>query len=80
MDEFVATRFKSGDAAFILESNRVVREVRIIRCSGGMYLIRFTDSDGGIKVKEHRLFTTREEVEASIPNKKEKRSRTPYDY
>lgn len=47
----MATRFIPGDTAFILESNRVVREVRIIRYSGGMYLIRFTDSEGEIEVK-----------------------------
>lgn len=80
VDEIVATRFIPGDTAFILELNRAIREVRIIKCSGGMYLIRFTDSDGEIKVKEHRLFTIKEEAELSIPHEEEKRSRTPYDY
>ena len=52
---------KVGDTAYIVESNRYVREVEIRRCSGGMLLVRFTDTGGGIQVKAHRLFATREE-------------------
>ena len=57
---------KVGDTAYIVESNRYVREVEIRRCSGGMLLVRFTDTGGGIQVKAHRLFATREEAEKSI--------------
>ena len=57
---------KVGDTAYIVESNRFVREVEIRRCSGGMFLVRFTDTGGGIQVKAHRLFATREEAEKSI--------------
>ena len=39
-------KFKAGDKAFIVESNRWVREVKIVRVSGGMYLIRF--EGGGV--------------------------------
>lgn len=56
-------KFKAGDKAFIVESNRWIREVEIRSTAGGMYLIRFLDSGGGIKVKESRLFATREEAE-----------------
>lgn len=37
---------KPGDTAFIIEQNRLIREVEIIRYSGGLYLIRFKDSGG----------------------------------
>ena len=57
---------KVGDTAYIVESNRYVREVEIRRCSGGMFMVRFTDTGGGIQVKAHRLFATREEAEKSI--------------
>ena len=43
-----------------------MREVEIRRCSGGMFLVRFTDTDDGIQVKAYRLFATREEAEKSI--------------
>ncbi len=73
-------KFKPGDHAFILESNRIVCEVTVVRCNAGMYLFRFQNG-GGIQLKEHRLFETEEDAKASIPYKPEpKRSRTPYDY
>lgn len=73
---------KSGDMAYIVESNRIIREVVIVRCSGGMYLIRFNDTGGGIQVKKHRLFKTQEAAEQNIGIRKpeEKGNRSPYDY
>lgn len=76
---------KPGDRAFLVESNRAVREVTIVRCSGGLYLIRFNDTGGGIQVKEHRLFATREEAEQSLPEnlrpkKQNNGYKSPYDY
>ena len=74
---------KVGDTAYIVESNRYVREAEIRRCSGGMFLVRFTDSGGGIQVKAHRLFATREEAEKSIARTKEKHMdvrKNPYEY
>lgn len=73
-------KMKAGDTAFIVESNRIVREVEIKSVAGGMYLIRFKDSGGGIKVKEHRLFATREDAESSIQTKQKGRTKSPYDY
>ena len=73
------TRFKSGDKAFIVESNRFVREVEIKSCAGGLFTIKFLDTKGGIKVKEHRLFPTKEEAEQSI-HIESKLGKNPYDY
>ena len=72
-------KLKAGDTAYIIESNRIIREVEIKNCSGGMYLIRFMDTGGGIKVKEHRLFVSRDEAEASISTGV-KVKKSPYDY
>lgn len=70
---------KVGDTAYIVESNRYVREVEIRRCSGGMFMVRFTDTGGGIQVKAHRLFAAREEAEKSIEESMEKEvQRNPY--
>ena len=41
-----------------------------------MYGIK--DNDGGIKLKEHRLFATKEDAEESIPKVKPK-YRSPYE-
>lgn len=53
---------KVGDIAYIVESNRIIREVKIVRCSGGIFLVKFLDTGGGIQVKRHRLFATKEEA------------------
>jgi len=74
------TKMKAGETAYIVESNRFIREVEIKSCAGGMYLIKFKDSGGGIKVKEHRLFATREDAESSLQTKQKGRTKTPYDY
>ena len=71
---------KVGDVAYIVESNRIIREVKIVRCSGGMFLVKFPDTGGGIKVKRHRLFATREEAESSIAKPKEKKKPNPYEH
>ena len=74
-------KFKAGDKAFIVESNRWIREVEIRSTAGGMYLIKFLDTGGGIKVKESRLFAAREDAEKSLPGyKPEPQKRNQYDY
>lgn len=69
----MANKYNPGDTAFLVESNRFIREVKILKVGGGFYTIRFADSDGGIKVKEHRLFATKEDAEVSLPKKDNKR-------
>ena len=77
----MAMRFKPGDKAFIVESNRFLREVEIRSTAGGMYLIKFVDTGGGIKVKESRLFAAREDGEKSLSGYQSGHNkRTPYDY
>ena len=58
-------RFKPRSTAYIVESNRFIREVEIKNFSGGMYLLIFKDTGGGVKLRENRLFATKEEAEAS---------------
>ena len=60
--------FKAGDMVFIVESNRFIREAEIRSAAGGMYLLKFKGNGGGIKLKEHRLFATKDEAEESSRN------------
>ena len=57
---------KRGDNAYIIESNRIIRPVRILNCAGGLYMIKFLDSDGAIRVHPDRLYNTREAAEEQI--------------
>lgn len=40
--------FKAGEKAFIVESNRFIREVTVKSCAVGMYLIKFEDAEASI--------------------------------
>ena len=62
----MAQKYKVGDTAYIVESNRFVREVMITKCIAGSYIIKFVDSGGGIRVHESRLFSSEDEAKASI--------------
>lgn len=59
------SRFKPGSTAYIVD-NRFIREVEIKSFSSGMYLLIFKDTGGGVKLRENRLFATKEEAEESI--------------
>jgi hypothetical protein len=68
-------KYNPGDTAYIVESNRIIREVKVLKVTGGFATLRFIDSDGGIKLRESRLFPTKEDAEASLPKKATSRSR-----
>ena len=55
--------FKEGTTAFIVESNRIIREVIIVKRTGNLYIVRFANNDGGVRVRGSRLFATREDAE-----------------
>ena len=55
-----------GDTAWIVESSLFIREVRVLKITGGFATLRFADSDGGVTLRVSRLFPTKEAAEASI--------------
>ena len=57
---------RRGDNAYIIESSRIIRPVRILNCAGGLYLIKFLDSEGAIRVHPDRLYNTREAAEEHV--------------
>ena len=61
-----------------IQAGSCVYEAEVRSCTGGIYLIKFKDNGGGIKLKEHRLFATEADAEASIPKTKPK-YRSPYE-
>lgn len=69
-DETTMGKFKVKGKAFIVESSIFVKEVYVVKSSGGFCLIRYTNGDSGYRVRESRLFATEEEVKASIDKKK----------
>ncbi len=80
----VVTKLEVGGKAYIVESNRIVREVFILKRSRDFYTVRFAENaSGGIQLRASRLFVSGEDAESSIPKKLvQKRTgfRSPYDY
>lgn len=64
--------FKAGDKAWIVESTIFVKEVEIINVKGGFATLRFKDSNGGMRVRESRLYKTKEEAEKAVDSNKRK--------
>lgn len=47
-------KFEIGSTAYIVERNRIVREVKIVKQNGNFYIVRFGTS-GEIQVRSNRL-------------------------
>ena len=56
-------KFQTGDKAFIIESSIFVKEVYVIKSSGGFCLVRYPKSSGGYRVRESRLCRTEAEAQ-----------------
>ena len=63
------TKFVAGDKTYIVESNRFVSEVTVMKYSGGFYMIKLA-SGGAIRVKVSRLFATENDARGSIMGQK----------
>lgn len=76
-------KYEKGSTAYIVESNRFIREVIVVRATSDFYIVRFTDSGGAIQVRGSRLFATKEDALASFPqdnNKIRTGHRSPHEY
>ena len=80
----MVTKLEVGDKAFIIESNRIVREVIVLKRSRDFFTARFVENtSGGIQLRASRLFSSKEEAQSCLPKKQvQKRTgfRSPYDY
>lgn len=72
-------KFEIGSTAYIVESNRIVREVTVVKRSGDFHTVRF-GTNGGIQVRGSRLFASQEDAEASLTRIDKKKYSSPYDY
>lgn len=57
--------YEIGSKAFIIESNRILREVTIVRKNSDFYFVRF-DNNGSIQLRKSRIFPTREVAEQQL--------------
>ena len=60
------TALGAGQIVYLVESCRTVREAVVRGQAGGLYTVRFTDVQGGIRVRGDRLHLTREAAAAQV--------------
>lgn len=60
------SKFQAGDKAFIIESSIFVKEVYVIKSSGGFCLVRYPKGSGGYRVRASRHFRTEAEAQLVI--------------
>jgi hypothetical protein len=65
----MAGRYKPGDTVYIVSSVNWIKESKVLKYSGGFYTIKFTDTGGGIKLRESRLFFFRGRSEGKYNTK-----------
>lgn len=71
-------KYEPGQRVFLSGANAsLIREATIKSCSGGLYTIRFSGG-GGTRVRESRLFPSREAAEEEV--KRRNRLQQKIDY
>ena len=67
------SKFRVGQSAYFVRSGVQVIEVQIINITNNFCTIRFLETGGGIRVRESKLYATKEAAEEQI--KKQNRGR-----
>lgn len=57
--------YQVGDIAYFIESNRYIREGKLLRRTGDQFLFRFLEG-GGIQIPVSRLYPTEEAAQAAL--------------
>lgn len=73
-------QLKVGDTCYIVKNGRTISTASIVSISGGFYTLRFPDSNGMIRLKKHRIFSTQKDAESSIPATATKMQSNPYSH
>ena len=60
------TKFRSGETVYLINESHVVEEATVVMTISGFVTVRFTEREWGERVRESRLYTTREEAEAAV--------------
>ncbi len=58
------TKFKPGAIVYLIGNNHFIEEATVVMTVAGFVTIRFTERNGGTRVRESRLYPTKEEAEA----------------
>ena len=62
-------KYKPGDIAYIVGNNRFIHEVEIMNSQYGFVTVHLLKENSYIRLRENRLFPSKEAAEASMPKK-----------
>ncbi len=76
----IMNKYKKDQIVYFVRSNVEVKEAKIINCANGFCTIRFLDTFGGIRVRDSKLYATKEEAEQHVTNhsKAKRQNYKPY--
>lgn len=60
------TKYNQGQIVYIVENGYRITECVIVNYRGGLYTIRFPETNCAIRLRENRLFPTKEAAKNSI--------------
>lgn len=66
IDGIMEKKFKAGKTVYLIGNSHFIEEAIVVMTVSGFVTIRFTNRGGGTRVRENRLYATREEAEAAI--------------
>ena len=67
-------RFQVDQTVYLISSVNWIKEAKVLKYSGGFYTIKWTDSDGGTRVRKSRLYASKEEAESARDSVKRNRA------
>lgn len=72
--------FVRGDRCYILENGRMIKEAKVVNKCGEFYTVQTVGSCGAIRLRESRLFHTKDEIEAYKASKPKIISEPKHDF
>ena len=58
---------KEGDLLYVVVSGGAIRSVEVLRTGGGFATVKFCDANGGMRVRESRLFRSLRDIRRKMP-------------
>ena len=59
------TKYNIGDIVYIIANQIFIKEAKVVRVTAStrMYTLKFTEESGGTRLRENRLYATKQEAE-----------------
>ena len=76
----MAYYFRPGDAAYIIDNGRLLREVTVLRTSRDLCVIRYADTGTVIRIRNKRLYSDEKEAIKDLPPDARPKRNSHWDY